>query len=259
MNLKLIACKVLCRELSYLTAQSPNFIDASYLRQGLHNTPEKLRDILQREIDCTDAGTDYHTAAFEDGRDFDAILLGYGLCSRGICGIRSKKYPIVVPRAHDCATLFLGSKKWYRDYFDSNGGVYWFTPGWIENAVMPSEENLRRMRRIYAEEYGEENADFLIETTYGWQQRYSTCAYVEWNALANEQHKAFALKSSQAFGWKFDRLEGDPSLLEDFLAGRWDEERFLYVPPSHTIEASYQDNILWTVEQNEPDRKEQPV
>lgn len=46
MNLKLIACKVLCRELSYLTAQSPNFIDASYLRQGLHNTPEKLRDIL---------------------------------------------------------------------------------------------------------------------------------------------------------------------------------------------------------------------
>ena len=25
---------------------------------------------------------------------------------------------------------------------------------------MPSEESLRRMRRIYSEEYGEENADF---------------------------------------------------------------------------------------------------
>lgn len=51
LKLKVIACDVLNREISFLASQSKNYIDVTYLNQGLHNTPDKLREILQAEID----------------------------------------------------------------------------------------------------------------------------------------------------------------------------------------------------------------
>ena len=61
MRLKLIACKALYREMSFLTAQCENFVDATYLRQGLHDTPSFLAETLQKEIDKIDAGEDLYT------------------------------------------------------------------------------------------------------------------------------------------------------------------------------------------------------
>ena len=61
MRLKLIACKALFRELSYLSALSENVIDTTWIRQGCHDHPEQLREVLQREIDLTESGEDLHT------------------------------------------------------------------------------------------------------------------------------------------------------------------------------------------------------
>ena len=54
------------------------------------------------------------------------------LCSNGLVGLTARNIPVVVPRAHDCITLFLGSKERYLDYFQSHTGVYFKTSGWIE-------------------------------------------------------------------------------------------------------------------------------
>ena len=51
MRLKIIACKALFRELSYLAALSENAVDITWMRQGFHSTPDKLRVLLQKEID----------------------------------------------------------------------------------------------------------------------------------------------------------------------------------------------------------------
>jgi hypothetical protein len=42
-RLKVIACDVLNREISYLSSQSGCFIDVSFIHQGLHSTPDKLK------------------------------------------------------------------------------------------------------------------------------------------------------------------------------------------------------------------------
>ena len=63
---------------------------------------------------------------------YDAILMGYALCSNGLVGLKADNVPLVLPRAHDCITLFLGNKEKYLDYFQSNPGVYFKTSGWIE-------------------------------------------------------------------------------------------------------------------------------
>ena len=47
MRLHIIACRVLQREFSAALAHTPNMIDVSYLPQGLHNSPDELRRLLQ--------------------------------------------------------------------------------------------------------------------------------------------------------------------------------------------------------------------
>jgi hypothetical protein len=44
-------------------------------------------------------------------------------------------------------------------------------------------------------------------------------------------------------------VKGDPQLLVDLLAGRWDERRFLVVPPDHFIRLTADDSIIKAVPQ----------
>jgi hypothetical protein len=244
MRLKLIACKVLSRVAGELSAVTDNFIDITYIRQGFHNEPEKLQKILQNEIDLIDGGDDIHSCNNEEFQ-FDAILLGYGLCSNGVMGIKSKKYPIVIPRAHDCITLFLGSKERYRSIFDSySGGVYWYTPGWIESCIMPSEQKEQNAYKIYEEIYGEDNAQYLIEMENGWYRDYKLAAYIKTGKKDFEDYRLFTQQAANYLGWGYTEFDGDSSLLKDFLNGNWDNERFLMIQPGQSIQPSFDEGIL---------------
>ena len=244
MRLKILACKVLYRELSYLSALCPYLLDVTYMRQGLHNTPESLRSELQKEIDAIDLDQDIHTGTEDSCGPIDAILLAYGLCSNGVCGLSSKKYPLVVPRAHDCNTLFLGSKERYREYFDTYNGIYWYTPGWLENAPMPSETMTDRLMQLYTELYGEDNAEYLVDLELGWYKKYTTGAYIRWKELPFPQYEAYTKRCTQYLNWTFRLFEGSSELLREFLSGSWDEERFLVVPPGRKIAPSFDERIL---------------
>jgi hypothetical protein len=115
LRLQLIVCKVLQREAYYCAAQSPHCVDVVLMEQGLHEEPERLRREVQKALERT------HDA---QGRSYDASLLGYGLCSNGTVGLGAE-IPLVIPRAHDCITMLLGSKERYQEYFDSHRGTYW--------------------------------------------------------------------------------------------------------------------------------------
>jgi hypothetical protein len=243
MRLKLIACKALYRELSLITATGKNFVDVTYLRQGLHNTPALLRDAVQKEIDLVDSGDDLHTYKNEySRREFDAILLGYGLCSNGLTGISSKKYPLIIPRVHDCVTLFLGSQEKYLEYFNAHCGTYWYNASWIENALTPSKKTEEEMHEYYAERYGEENADFLIEAEL--TSNYNRCAYVKWDELPFPEYERYTREAAEFNNWNFDLVSGNSSYLRDFLDGKWDEKRFLTVPPGRKTEPDYTGEII---------------
>lgn len=69
MRLKLIACKALTRELSYLTAVSKNNVDITFMRQGYHNAPEVMREKLQAEIDAVEGSEDPHTNEIGDNEN----------------------------------------------------------------------------------------------------------------------------------------------------------------------------------------------
>lgn len=225
LRLKFIVCKVMQREAYFCAARSRNIVDITLVPQGLHETPNLLRDELQKEISSI---TDLQQ------NTYDAILLGYGLCSNGILGI-SSKVPIVVPRGHDCITLLLGSKERYRQYFDSHPGIYWYSPGWIETGEQPSQERYEKLLIEYEEKYGPENAKYLIETEQGWISNYSWATYIDWDLPSTDEHKDFTKECADFLGWNYDQIKGDPSLMQRLVDGHWDQNDFLTVKPGQKI------------------------
>ena len=227
----LIACHVLWRELCHYAALSRHTFDFRYLEQGLHNTPDELRRQLQQTVDA------------EDGKH-DALLLGYGLCSNGLVGITARTTPLVCVRAHDCITLLLGAKERYREYFDGHPGTYWYSPGWIEDSPMPGPERYEASLKAYTEQYGEDNARYLMESMETWMSNYTNAAYVDLGVGDVMQGREYTRRCAEWLDWNCEVLEGDPRLVRTFLDGEWNEEDFLVVQPGETIAASFDDGVI---------------
>ncbi len=243
MRIALIGCMVTNREISRLAAESGHVVRVWWLRQGLHDTPDILRAELQKTIDAVECENE----ALRENLRFDAIVLAYGLCSNGVLGLRSQTLPVVVPRCDDCISLFLGSAERYRELFRSMPGAYWYNRGWIEQAFTPSKENYRIQRAQYVEEYGEENADYLMECTNNWMTNYTYCGYITCPYGDCPEHEAYARQAADDFGWEFRKVNGSMEYLQALVNGPWDDARFLTCPPHNRIEADYTDRKFRSV------------
>lgn len=228
---KIIACHVLWRELSYYAALSRNVFHFHFLQQGLHNTPDILRKELQTAIDAAAEG-------------YDALLIGYGLCSNGIVGIAARGTPLVIMRGHDCITFLLGSRQRYREYFDAHPGTYWYSPGWIDTNSQPGRERYEQTRRAYGAQYGADNAEYLMATEQGWFKNYSNAAYVDLGFGDNQDYRQYTRECARWLGWHYDELRGDARLLRAFLEGQWNSEAFLIVQPGQRVIATHDEAII---------------
>ena len=235
MRLQFVVCKVMQKEAYLCAARSSNTVDIVVMKQGLHNEPGELRGEVRKALGRT---------CDIQGRPYDASLLGYGLCSNGILGLCAE-IPIVVPRGHDCITLLLGSKEKYREYFDSHHGVYWYSSGWIETNTQPGKERYDRMLKEYSDKYGEDNAEYLMQTEQNWMKQYEWAAYIDWGLAGSKREKEFTKACAEFLGWNYDEIEGDSGLMQRLVDGRWDEADFLIVQPGQRIaEALTTDGII---------------
>jgi hypothetical protein len=234
---KFIGCKVLMRELYQLASASENIVDTLWKKQALHNTPDILRSEVQAAIDAVEA----------EEEKYDAILLGYCLCSNGIVGLKPTRTPIVIPRGHDCITMLLGSRERYQSLFDSySGGIYWYSPGWIENSIMPGRERYDIAYKEYSEKYGEDNAQYLMDMEQGWMKEYKCALYVDWPEQRRQEYADYTRSCAEFLNWEFRAEKGDSTLLKDMLEGNWDSERFLVVQPGETVHPSFDEKIIRT-------------
>lgn len=228
-----LSCAVLEAEVAHYAKGLPHIREVRMMEQGLHNDPPRLRRRLQNEIDRV-----------EEETDAQAIVLGYGLCSRGTEGVRARRCTIVIARAHDCITHLLGSKERYADYVARHPGTYWYSPGWNKHHTPPGKDRYDKLRRQYVEKYGEDNADFLMESEQHWFKTYDRATYVDLTIGATEQDIAYTKGCADWLKWNFDHQHGDPALLKDMLAGNWDSERFIVVPPGRTFRMTADERVV---------------
>lgn len=230
----IILCQVLELEIEHFAAQTQRVVHIEKLQQGLHNEPVKLKQRVQEAVNAIEADT-----------PAEVIVLGYGLCSRGTEGIRTKRCRLVIPRAHDCITLLLGDKQRYSQYVAEHPGTYWYSPGWIKHHLPPGPQRQQAMYQEYCEKYGEDNAKFLMETEKQWHDNYDRATYVDVGGLGiTERDVQYTRDCADWLGWDFDRQRGDPGLLRRLVLGPWDDEQFVVVEPGKTIRMTGDDRVI---------------
>jgi hypothetical protein len=244
MRLKCIGCDALARLIYLCAAQSPHIVDVSLFRLGLHRNPEDLQKILQNEID---------SASAEPG--YDAIVMVYGLCGRATAGITARSIPIVIPRAHDCITLFLGGRAQYNQQHEKTPGTYWYSLDYIERgsqdgtmtalgaAGTEDSMNIETVYDEYVAKYGKDNADYLMEVMGAWRSHYQRAALIDMGVGDSKAVESTAREDAQRRGWAFERVAGDLVLVRRLLNGDWTND-FLTLRPGQRLAMSYDEDII---------------
>lgn len=240
MKLRCLACEVFSRPLYHYSANSPHVVDISLFKRGLHNTPNELNKYLKEQIKAT---TD---------NNFEAILLAYGLCGKATLEIQALNIPIVIPKAHDCITLFLGSRDRYNQEFSKTPGTYWYTQDSYERQDVTDEtfplgsyeiDVTENLRKEYVKKYGEENAEFLLKTLDSWQKHYQRAALIDTGFGEISKVELFAKKQAKKNSWQYEKLKGNLEILRKLVFGEWDND-FLVVDPGKKITMTFDDEII---------------
>jgi hypothetical protein len=238
MRLRVIACEVLCREISEAAARSPHQVDVEFLEKGLHDYgAAAMRKELQFRIDASDPVK------------YDAVALGYALCGNGLHGLQATRLKLVAPRAHDCIALLMGSRRIYEDYFNSNPGTYFRSTGWLERGKELAP--LARVRtglgtnlETLIDKYGEDNGTYLFTELNKYQQSYRRLVYIETGLEPDARFEVEAQGEAEQRGWEYAKLRGDLRLIRMLVNGEWDPKEFLVVEPGQRIVARYDEGII---------------
>lgn len=206
-----IACATVIEEMLPLL---PPGVDYQVLDFGLHIDADKLRHTLQDTIDTS------------SGR-VDTIILGYGLCSQAVIGLRANGCMLVVPRVDDCIAIFLGSCSAYRQQFQCEPGTYYLTKGWIEVGDSPFAEYDRMLDRR-----GPERAEHLIRLMLS---NYKRLALINTGQYELEHYRDHARRTAERFGLRYEEIEGSTVLVKKMIYGPWDDE-FIVVQPGEVIQ-----------------------
>jgi len=176
---------------------------------GLHINAQRLRKTLQEAIDAVSG-------------QFDTIILGYGLCSQALIGIKANSCRLVAPRVDDCIAIFLGSRSAYSLQCRAEPGTYYLTKGWIEVGDTPFSDYERTVQR-----YGKERAEYIYKILMG---NYTRLALINTGQYDLDNFRDYARRTAEKFSLRYEEIEGSDSMIRKLLNGPWDDEIVVIEP-----------------------------
>ena len=207
---KLIACAAVIEEMLPFI---PSRMSYEVLDFGLHNNPKSLKKTLQNAINSS-------------APDIETILLGYGLCSQAVVGLRSGSRTLIIPRVDDCIAIFLGSTAEYQKQCRSVPGTYYLTKGWLEFDDNPFSEY-----DTLVEHYGEQTAQRIINQVL---KNYTRLAFINTGNNNLEHYREYARSMAERFNLRYEEIQGSNAIIKKLLYGPWDDE-FVIIPPGKAI------------------------
>lgn len=207
---RVIACATVIEEMrSFLPPDVPHEV----LDFGLHLNPHELKRVLQEKIDIA-------------SQDAEVVILGYGLCSMAVVGLKATTATLVVSRSDDCIAIFLGSCAAYKQQASKEPGTYYLTKGWIEVGDSPFSEHEKLVAK-----YGETKALRMMKLTL---KNYTRLAFINTGNYDIDRYRDYARQASEKFDLRYEEIDGSPALVKKMIAGPWDDE-FVVVSPGETI------------------------
>lgn len=209
-KVKLIVCDVVYDEIK---DQIPEDWEVVKFEKSLHENSKKLREELQKEINKS--------------QDFDIIVLGYGLCGKGVEGLVSDNAVMVIPKCEDCISMFLGSDEERKKQLEINPGTYFLTRGYIGD----SDDLLISTFSEVKDRYDEETWEWIKREML---KNYNRLAYIETGNYDSSQAKEIAKRQASKYNLIFEEIKGSNKLLSKITRGNWDGE-FLVIEPGTKV------------------------
>ena len=204
----IVSCEVLRAELE-AAAQGVD-VKFYFLDQGLHRTPKKMAALIQEKLALVS-----ETAT--------RVVLAYGLCSKGITGVRSTRQGLVVPRCHDCIALFFGSSQAYREAFRLRPGTYYLTSGWLAAKKDP----LGIIYDDYAPQHGIEDAFWVMGEEL---KHYTHIALVNTGVGNLEELRSRTRENCRVLKKEYSEIQGSLDYFIKLVHGPYRDEDFIVFP-----------------------------
>lgn len=202
----LIGCGVLRKEIEAMLKDSD--IECRWLKDQLHNEPDKLHIEIQKAID--------------EEADADLIYLSYGLCGKALVGVKAQTCPVVMPRVDDCIAMLLYDRK---DLGDLRRSSYFVSQGWLwgEDGIGYEHDRMK-------EKYGEKRALKIAKAMF---KNYKYLLFIR-TGVETAADKKKCEEMAEKLGLGVNETEGNICVLEEMIAPKTDD-RFIMLKPGEAI------------------------
>jgi hypothetical protein len=228
----LLACDVFRPELEMLAREGASLPEIRYLEARLHDIPDKLRKMVQDVVD-----------AFEDEHpdEENTILMGYGLCGRGLCGVTARRATLVYPRVHDCISVIFGKAHSKDHSVTREGPIYWATPGMLD-CFMIEDHDFDKLYAKYEEKFGPKKAARMVKVEKAVLQNYDSLTHIVWPEMKGRYEEA-ARKVADSIEIPYIEIGGTSGFFRALLEGGHDD-RFLRLTPGQSIDMDLDGGII---------------
>lgn len=195
MKTVVIGCGMIKDEMDKVLKETGKGYEAVYLKPGLDDNPQELREAITSEMDKL--------------AEPSIVLLGYGFSNGALVDFPAGKHTLVAPQAEDSICIVLGSQA-RRDALLEECPTYFITNGWMRG------DGLFKNYEKAVEKYGPAKAAKLQKAMMGHYKRFlliDTGVYdlEKWRPKLNEM--------AEILGMTVEVAPGDLSLLTRLVEG----------------------------------------
>lgn len=229
----LLSCEIFRPELELLAREGVELPKTVFLEAQLHNIPDKLRSSVQGVVDEFEA----------EHPEPCTILLSYGLCGRGMCGVHARQATLVVPRIHDCISMLLGQEHNRENALTREGAIYWSSPGYLESFQINLHLHYDQRLAMFEAKFGKAKALRMMKAEQAIYRNYHCLGYIAWPEWKG-RYEDTAREVASTVGIPFTEYRGNSSFLRELVAGGHDRRRFLHIQPGYTMDMDMDGSII---------------
>lgn len=209
-GIRLIACPAVLGELAEGALRD---VDCRHLEAQLHLNPERLKAALR-------------TAVADADQPGATIVVGYGLCSNAVLGLKTEHATLVVPRVDDCIAMMLGSNEAFAAQSAKAPGTYYVAKSYLEecDTILSDHEKLVAKR-------GAQSAEKLMRLLLA---NYTRIALIDTGRYDLAPYRARVAEFAARFDLAVEEVPGTTRILDELVVAGWGDD-FVVAPAGHEL------------------------
>lgn len=211
MKTMIIACRTIEDEMKKALALAGKDYPAAFLKPGLDDEPQKLREAIEAEMDKLPEPTQ--------------VLLGYGFSNGALVEFPAGRHSLVAPQAEDVLCLILGSQV-RRDQIMQAQPTYLITEGWLRG------DNIFKAFEKSVEKFGPEKAARLHKSM---MSHYKRFLLVDTGVYDLNEYRGRLEELGQALGLAVEEDKGDLNWLVKLVSGPPWDATFVQATPGQML------------------------